>query len=108
VQASLDYQLPGFWTSSDTRCSALLGYRVLGRYRRLTLSNLELALGDSTTPEERESIAKESFVNVAYSFMELMFMEKILDQWEERVIPSMLQVSKSFTSMYPPRTGDPL
>ncbi len=79
------YVMPEKFSFAMTRRVGLLAYRLLGRYRRLTLSNLEYALGDCTTLEERERIARECFINIGYNFMELMFMDKIVEEWEERV-----------------------
>jgi len=61
-----------------------LSYYFLGSRRSLALSNLELALGDQTTPARRVEILRESLVHLAYTFVELMHMDKIMADWENR------------------------
>ena len=62
-----------------------LGYYLIGRnLRELALSNLEQALGDRTTAEERIVILRGCLVSLAYTFAELMHMDKIMDDWQNR------------------------
>lgn len=58
-----------FWW---VRGLARLAFRLAKGRRALTLYNLELALGQETTPEERERIAEQSFENMFFSIGELL------------------------------------
>ena len=71
---------PTFWLM---RRMGALAYRLAKKRRALMLYNLELALGDQTTPEQRERIARESMINLFFSVGELLHMDQIYDHWEE-------------------------
>lgn len=51
---------------------ARLAYYLMGRRRRVALKNLELAFGDSKSPEELRRIARESFENFGRLFVEFI------------------------------------
>ena len=67
------------------------------------LYNLELALGDRTTAEERERIARESMISLFLSLAELLHMDQIYANWEkhfqvegeERIRP-LVEAKKGF------------
>ena len=62
-----------------------LSYYLIGRgLRELALSNLEQALGDQTTAAERVEILRDTLTNLAYTFAELMHMDQIMDDWQNR------------------------
>jgi len=62
-----------------------LSYYLIGRnLRELALSNLEMALGDQTTAAERVTIFRNCLVNLAYTFAELLHMDRIMDDWQNR------------------------
>jgi len=65
--------------------AARLVYRLVPRRRALMLWNLELALGAETTPEERERIAKQSFINLFISVGELIHMDSIVARLDRQV-----------------------
>ena len=48
------------------------------------LYNLEQALGDETTPEEREEIARKAFFNMFTAIGELIHIDSISARWQER------------------------
>ncbi|MBU1125872.1 MAG: lysophospholipid acyltransferase family protein [Candidatus Omnitrophica bacterium] len=50
------------------------GYRVLLQQRRIAQESLKIAFGRGKTAEERETIARESFLFMARSAVELMFL----------------------------------
>lgn len=62
-----------------------IGFRVLGKYRRLTIENLKLAFGSEKADEEIEGIARRVFENLARYGVELINFPKInkgnLDKW---------------------------
>jgi Kdo2-lipid IVA lauroyltransferase/acyltransferase len=60
-----------------------LAYRLAWRRRAIMLHNLELALGDRTTPAERERIARESMISLFLSLGELLHMDQIYAHWEQ-------------------------
>ena len=59
-----------------------MAYRLAGKRRALMLYNLELALGATTTPEERERIARESMISLFLSAGECLHMDQIYAHWE--------------------------
>lgn len=69
-----------FWW---VRKLAKLVYPFMERRRALMLYNLEQALGDTTTPEEREEIAWKSFENLFIAFGELVHMDAIHARWDD-------------------------
>jgi len=65
---------PTFWFM---RALGRIGWRFAHRRRALILSNLELALGAETTPEERERIGRESLIHVLVSVGECLHMYRM-------------------------------
>ncbi len=63
---------------------ARLVYPFMKRRRALMLYNLELALGDETTEEEREEIAWKSFENLFITFAEVIHMFQFKPVWRDR------------------------
>ncbi|MFO8056834.1 MAG: hypothetical protein R6V10_06030 [bacterium] len=59
-------------------------YPFLRKRRKIMLWNLEHALGDETTPEERERIAFRSMENLFLAMGELLHLEKIMSQFDRR------------------------
>jgi len=85
------------------RLLGALAYRLAGRRRALMLYNLELALGDRTTVEERERIARESMISLFLSIGELLHMDQFYAHWErhftvegEENIRSLVDAKKGF------------
>jgi Kdo2-lipid IVA lauroyltransferase/acyltransferase len=62
------------------KCSIALGnlaFMVDGRGRAVTLSNLEVALGDNYDPTELERLARLSYQNLARTFLDLLWSPNI-------------------------------
>ncbi len=66
------------------RSLAGVAYSLMPGRRKTALENLRIAFGESKSEEELERIAKESFVNAAYSPIELVNADKIISEWKER------------------------
>lgn len=62
---------------------ARLAYRLARRRRALMLWNLESALGDQFTPEQREEIARQSFENMFLTMGEFIHMDTIIGHWQK-------------------------
>jgi KDO2-lipid IV(A) lauroyltransferase len=60
-----------------------IAYRFAKGRRALMLFNLEQALGADTTPEQREEIARRSFINLFISMGELLHMDTIYQRWQD-------------------------
>ncbi len=65
------------------RLNARMVYPFIRKRRRIMLWNLEHALGDETTPEERERIAFRSLENLFLAVGELIHLEKITDNFNQ-------------------------
>lgn len=82
---------------------ARLAYRFARGRRALMLWNLEYALGDTATPEQREEIAWKSFENMFVSIAEFIHMDSILGRWREHaefegaeIVDRLIQEKKGF------------
>lgn len=80
-----------------------LAYRLAGGRRELMLKNLENALGDTTTPEQREEIARKSMESLFLSLGELMVMDQLYARWQEHftfegdeIIEGMMKEGRGF------------
>jgi len=80
-----------------------LSCRLAGTRRELALYNLELALGNETTPEERQRIAEKSFENLFYAMAEMLHMDSIYNNWEKHftfegahVLERLIEEGKGF------------
>ncbi|MCA9412256.1 MAG: lysophospholipid acyltransferase family protein [Candidatus Omnitrophica bacterium] len=67
------------------RWGGLATYHLSGSRRRVALENLDLAYGDSLTPEEKIQIAKESFVNLVTTGLEFCYSPAIKRPIDELV-----------------------
>ncbi len=95
--------LPMSFGFAFAKALGVAGYYLLPGRRKIALENLELALGAERTEEERERIARESFINAAYSAMEMIHFERIIAEWKERfsfegdeLIDEMIRKKKGF------------
>ncbi|MCX5711240.1 MAG: lysophospholipid acyltransferase family protein [Candidatus Omnitrophica bacterium] len=53
---------------------AFMGYRFASKQRRIALDSLEIAFGNELTGQKREQIARDSFILMAKSAVELLFL----------------------------------
>ena len=71
-----------------------IAFRILKKYRRLTIENLKLAFGSEKTDEEIEGIARRVFENLGKNAAELVNFPKInkgnLDKWVSISDPRIL------------------
>ncbi len=70
---------PVFWLAGQ---AGKLAYYVVPGRRKIALKNLELAFGNSKTPEERDRICRESFIHLCYSGAEFFFMDRLSKDWK--------------------------
>ncbi len=61
-----------------------LSYYLMGKRRKVALSNISKAYGDSLTPDQKRKIARRSFENVALSIVELFTIPKFLKSASKR------------------------
>jgi Kdo2-lipid IVA lauroyltransferase/acyltransferase len=80
-----------------------LMFRIMKKRRALMMYNLEIALGDTTTLEEREEIARKSFISMFYSFAELLHMEKLTANYKDyfeyegiEIVQNLVKEGKGF------------
>jgi KDO2-lipid IV(A) lauroyltransferase len=66
--------MPPRYVYGFARGLGALGYRLVSRQRRVAVDTLAIAFGSEKTRAEREKIAKECFVQMAKSGLELMFL----------------------------------
>jgi KDO2-lipid IV(A) lauroyltransferase len=66
--------VPAACLYSFARGVAFLGYNFVRKQRRLALEGLGFAFGAEKSPQEKESIARECFIDMSKSALELMFM----------------------------------
>ncbi len=66
--------LPPAWLYGFSRFLAGLGYVIAVRLRRIALESLAIAFGDELSVEEREQIARDSFMEMAKGGVELMYL----------------------------------
>ena len=66
--------LPAAWLYSAALAIANIGFLTLARHRRTALNSLAIAFGREKSPQEIKKIAKESFVFIARSGTELIFL----------------------------------
>ncbi len=71
-----------WWTGGLGR----VAYRLMKKRRELMMYNLEIALGDHTTEEQREEIAAKCFEHLFWSLGELIHMDQIYENWREHFI----------------------
>jgi len=64
---------------------SLLGYRFVGKHRRIALESLELAFGKEKSQEEREQIARDCFTFLAKSGVEIFYFMNHHDQLKESI-----------------------
>jgi len=82
---------------------ARLVYPLVKGRRALMLYNLEFAMGDSATLEERERIAYQSFENLFISMGEFLHMDNIYARWQkhfrftgDEIIDGLIKRGKGF------------
>ena len=66
--------LPGSWVYGFASMLACAGYRFAAKQRKVALDSLAIAFGNTKKPEELEVIAKDCFVFMAKSSLELLFL----------------------------------
>jgi KDO2-lipid IV(A) lauroyltransferase len=66
--------IPESWLYSFAKGSAALGYLIARKQRRIALESLATAFGSEKTSKERERIAKDCFIYMAKSGIELFFL----------------------------------
>ncbi|MEI6631027.1 MAG: lysophospholipid acyltransferase family protein [bacterium] len=66
--------IPASLIYSFARNLAALGFVVLGKHRRIALDSLEIAFGNEKSLKERRKIAKDCFILMAKSAVELIFL----------------------------------
>jgi len=66
--------LPAGWLYNFSSGVARFGYFIARKQRKIALESLSIAFGNEKTPEERERIARDCFVFMAKSGVEVLFM----------------------------------
>jgi KDO2-lipid IV(A) lauroyltransferase len=77
--------LPGSMIYGFARSIAWLAYKFVGKQRKLAFDSLSMAFEQEKPAEELRRIAKESFVDMAKSAVELMFLMEKPQALKERV-----------------------
>ncbi len=77
--------LPFSTVCSLTRLIARVGYRVMGRRRRIARENLDRAFGDELSRDEKTRLAVASFESMAVSLVELLSVARMLPPAAERM-----------------------
>lgn len=62
-----------------------IAYMVDARHSRLALANLDLAFGDTKTKAEKRRIARGSFKSLFLTFVELILIPRIMEDFDRRV-----------------------
>lgn len=66
--------IPGRWLYGFAQGAAKIGYRLARRQRRIALESLSIAFGNDKTKEEKEKIARDCFIYMAKSGLEMMYL----------------------------------
>lgn len=69
--------LPRSWIRSLGKCLGLLGYRLIGRRRRIALANLELAYGPAMTKSERQTLVRQVFIHFATAALDFLWASRL-------------------------------
>ncbi len=69
--------LPRKWIRSLGKTLGLLGYRLIGRRRKIALSNLELAYGAALTGPERHELVRRVFIHFATAALDFLWSSRL-------------------------------
>jgi KDO2-lipid IV(A) lauroyltransferase len=65
--------LPGKWLYGFAGVISAIGYRLAKKQRKVACESLAIAFGNEKSAKEREKIARDCFLNIAKSAIELLF-----------------------------------
>ncbi len=72
--------LPHSWIRSLGKGLGLVGYRLIGRRRRIALANLELAYGPAMTESERQTLVRQVFIHFATAALDFLWASRLSAQ----------------------------
>lgn len=71
---------------------SLLAFRVVGIRRKVTMENIREAFGESLTEVELERLAREAYINIGMTFIEMLFLPRFVGRVPELVDSSEIPV----------------